>query len=55
MQEASADALEQAKVLIKRCTIMSKELRGTDILAHRVRQLRNSLEQLETQVDVLLR
>ena len=48
-------AVGEGRELMKRCIAMSKELRGTDILADRVRQLRRTLEQLEAQVDLLVR
>lgn len=54
-QETSTAAVEEGRELMRRCIAMSKELRGVDILADRVRQLRRMLEQLETQVDLLLR
>ena len=55
LQEASQAAVEEGQELLRRCTAMARQLRGTDILANRVRQLRTALDQLEAQVDMLLR
>ena len=54
-KDISLAAVEEGQELVKRCIAMAKQLRGTDSLANRVRQLRQALEALEGQVDLLLR
>lgn len=48
-------AVDEGQELMKRCMAMAKQLRGTDGLANRVRQLRHAVEALERQVDSWLR
>ncbi len=43
-----------AKQLAQQCIALGKELRGTDLLAERVKRLRASVEQVEAQVNRLL-
>lgn len=43
-----------ARQLAQRCIALGKELRGTDLLAERVKRLRGSVDQLEAQVNRVL-
>ncbi|BDA42364.1 hypothetical protein COCOBI_03-2510 [Coccomyxa sp. Obi] len=54
LQEATEEAVAVARQLAQRCIALSKELRGTDLLAERVKRLRGSVDQLEAQVNRVL-
>ena len=54
MQSATEQAVATAQQLAQRCIALSKELRGTDLLAERTRRLRKSVEALEHQVNRVL-
>ena len=54
MQSATERAVATAQQLAQRCIALSKELRGTDLLAERTRRLRKSVEALEHQVKKVL-
>lgn len=51
--EASDSAVEEAKQLVKLCLSLNKELRGTDRLAEKVKQLKRRLRVMERAVDSL--
>lgn len=55
VQSSVLAAVDEGQELMKRCMAMAKQLRGTDGLANRVRQLRHAVEALERQVDSWLR
>ena len=50
-QASTEEAVATAQQLAQRCITLSKELRGTDLLAERTRRLRKSVEALESQVN----
>ncbi|CAL8467956.1 g7494 [Coccomyxa elongata] len=54
LQEATEEAVAVARQLAQRCIALGKELRGTDLLAERVKRLRGSVDQLEAQVNRVL-
>ena len=54
MQSATERAVATAQQIAQRCIALSKELRGTDLLAERTRRLRKSVEALEHQVNKVL-
>ncbi|CAK0765140.1 hypothetical protein CVIRNUC_003228 [Coccomyxa viridis] len=54
LQSATERAVATAQQLAQRCIALSKELRGTDLLAERTRRLRKSVEALEHQVNKVL-
>ena len=51
LQETVDNAVAQGRDLIKACLMLNKELRGTDLLAERVKQLKRQLDALERTVD----
>ena len=53
-QASTEEAVATAQQLAQRCIALSKELRGTDLLAERTRRLRKSGEALESQVKMIL-
>ena len=54
LQEATEEAVAVAKQLAQQCIALGKELRGTDLLAERVKRLRASMEQLDAQISRVL-
>ena len=54
MQTSTEQAVVTAQQLAQRCIALSKELRGTDLLAERTRRLRKSVEALDNQVNKML-
>ncbi|CAL5219960.1 g1894 [Coccomyxa viridis] len=54
LQTSTEQAVATAQQLAQRCIVLSKELRGTDLLAERTRRLRKSVEALESQVNRIL-
>ena len=54
MQSSTEQAVAIAQQLAHHCIALSKELRGTDLLAERTRRLRRSVEALESQVNKIL-
>ena len=54
MQSATERAAATAQQLAQRCIALSKELRGTDLLAERTRRLRKAIDALEHQVNKVL-
>ena len=54
VQASTEQAVVTAQQLAQRCIALSKELRGTDLLAERTRRLRKSVEALESQVNRIL-
>ena len=48
LQKAVAASVNEARECVKSCMRLNKALRGTDLLAERVRRLRDDCKQIET-------
>eukprot|EP00884_Botryococcus_braunii_P000364 jgi/Botrbrau1/10328/Bobra.0321s0006.1 len=53
LQDATMETTASANQLVEKCIALSTALRGTDLLAEHVRQVRRSVEQLGSLIDSL--
>lgn len=54
MQETISDAVQQARGVCKSVLQLNKQLRGSDILAEKVKQLKQRVKALEKALDAAL-